>query len=367
MISSKCEGELKIGDDVTSYHELRREIKGLIESCTLFDKRFFDVILSEELYSQGGENDSWEVCRKIVRECDILIVLFTGHAGTKYPDMDIGICHAELMTGLNIAPKKVRLIDLGNIAVSVSDDQKALNERFIDYKNNYPVFRGGNILSKADVLVRVEESIVDASYELIKGGLRESSRGANSIGEPLQWSRKNYSDRSQSMVSVIQESLKNKNGEMDENGYIHVSFRGQRLLFIPNAIPDSLSISQAKEMVGQPFLHDHELAELLQKDEGGPIHIIACHKGATETQAKKLLGFPDATVVKGTFGIYVADNIQKVQFVFITECRDESNTYHGVQRLFDWLKETGEDHLLIERAISRAKIIRTIAREYKNY
>jgi len=54
-----------------------------------------------------------------------------------------------------------------------------------------------------------------------------------------------------------------------------------------DAIPDAMSVSSARELVGQPFLHDYELADFIDDNEGGPVHIIACHKGATESQAKR--------------------------------------------------------------------------------
>ena len=98
----------------------------------------------------------------------------------------------------------------------------------------------------------------------------------------------------------------------------------------------------------------------------GPLHIIACHRGATETQATKLLGFPDATVVSAPFGVFVADNIQKIQFAFIVNYRDESTTIHGVQRFFSWLEQSGEDELVAKRAKSRAIIVQAIANEIKN-
>jgi hypothetical protein len=82
-------------------------------------------------------------------------------------------------------------------------------------------------------------------------------------------------------------------------------------------------------------------------------------------QATKLLGFPDATVVSAPFGIFVADNIQKMQFAFIVNCRDEANTRHGVQRFFEWLAQTGEDALVAERAMARARIVAAIAKEVR--
>jgi hypothetical protein len=58
-----------------------------------------------------------------------------------------------------------------------------------------------------------------------------------------------------------------------------------------------MSVAAAREVVGQPHLSDHALYDNLKKPHGGPVHLIACHKGATEAQARTMLGFPDATVV----------------------------------------------------------------------
>jgi hypothetical protein len=114
-------------------------------------------------------------------------------------------------------------------------------------------------------------------------------------------------------------------------------------------------------MVGQPFLRDHELSQSLEAEVGGPLHVIACHRTATESQAVKLLGFPDATIVSAPFGVFVADPVQKVQFAFITNCRDEANTRHGVQRFFEWLRQTNEEANVANRAKSRAHIVRAVA------
>jgi len=93
------------------------------------------------------------------------------------------------------------------------------------------------------------------------------------------------------------------------------------------------------------------------------VHLIASHKTATEAQAVRLLGFPDATVVSAPFGVYVADDVQKIQMILIANCRDETTTRHGVQRFFDWLEQTGEDDRLAQRAQSRTNIIKAISAE----
>ena len=64
-----------------------------------------------------------------------------------------------------------------------------------------------------------------------------------------------------------------------------------------------------------------------------------------------------------SFGIFVADGIQKVQLLFIANCRDESLRPHGSQRVFEWLEQTGEDTRLMERASARHALVRAIANE----
>ena len=68
-------------------------------------------------------------------------------------------------------------------------------------------------------------------------------------------------------------------------------------------------------------------------------------------------------MISAPFGIFVADNIQKVQFAFIVNCRDDATTRHGAQRFFEWLAQTGEETLVSERARARARIVCAIAKE----
>ena len=67
--------------------------------------------------------------------------------------------------------------------------------------------------------------------------------------------------------------------------------------------------------------------------------------------------------MSGPFGVFVADDVQKVQFAFLANCRDEAQTRHALQRFLEWLVQTGEGVLLAKRAVSRAKIVRLIAAE----
>lgn len=217
-----------------------------------------------------------------------------------------------------------------------------------------------------DLKQRAKDALHDAVISLTQAGVAEASRSKFHSGAALDWSRLDFSKRQTEMVRVLREALLTRRGSRQDSGRIVLQIAGQEVLVETHAIPAALSISPAKELVGQPFLRDHLLEPHLKAKRGGPIHLIACQKTATENQAAKLLGFPDATLVTAPFGVFVADPIQKVQFAFLTNCRDETNTRHGLQRFMEWLSQTGEDKLVAKRAQSRARVVRAIAKEIRS-
>lgn len=362
MISSRCKDIFPAGDGGQPLTEIRKELKEEIESLAVFDRPVFEVWINEDAPPQGGSWDSWDVCLRAVRDCDILLVLSNGNAGWAQEGGEIGICHAELMAGLSQAPGKVRVVDMGNIKPDDTDQGKR-NARFQKYLATQSLFRGGDVKTVDDLKTRAKEALYEALISLAQAGVRESSRGPTGYGDALYWSRLDFASREQEMLRMLRAAISQRSGSRLEGGNMVVRLADTEILLVPHAIPAAFSIGPAKEMVGQPFLRDHELVNELAGDLGGPVHIIACHKTATESQAIKLLGFPDATVVTTPFGVFVADNIQKVQFAFIANCRDETNTRHGVQRFFTWLAQSGEEAYFAARARARARIVHAIARE----
>jgi len=59
----------------------------------------------------------------------------------------------------------------------------------------------------------------------------------------------------------------------------------------------------------------------------------------------------------------VADSVQKIQLVFLANCRDQTSTRHGVQQFMEWLDTSGESNRLMQRAASRRKIAQAVAKE----
>lgn len=363
MISSRCNDLFPPeGSGGRTLSDVRLELKREIEAVKLFGRPVFEVWINEVAPPQGGTWDSWDVCMEAVRDSDVLLALSNGNAGWAQEGGAIGICHAELMTALGQAPGKVRLISLGNVPTD-SSPAGGRNGRFQAYLEKQTLFRGGEVGSVAQLVERSKEALHDALVRLAQQGVREASKGRFHSGEALDWSRLSFAERQGAMVRVLAAAIGERSGTTKTGGQLFVELDGTQILLRPHAIPAGLADAAAKEMVGRPFHRDHELADVLGSGGAGPVHVIACHRNATETQATRLLGFTDAIVVQAPFGVYVADSVQKVQFAFIVNCRDETTTRHGVQRFFEWLDQTGESVHLAQRARSRARIVAAIAAE----
>jgi hypothetical protein len=364
MISSRgISDRFPPGDKRSSTLEtIRKKLKNDIQAQDLFGSKAFEVWINEDAPPEAGTLDSWEICLNAVRESDILLVLYNGNAGWAKEEGEIGICHAELATAYDTAPGKIRLINLGVIPTDNSDSGKR-NKRFQNYVATQSPFRGGQVKTVEHLEQRVGEALRDAVVRLTQSGVLEASRGSSYTGQSLDWNRMNFAERRHAIISVLRDAVAQRTNATEDKGNLLVRLDKQEVLFVTDAVPAAMSVSAAREIVGQPFLKDHTRNDILTGKRGGPVHLIGCHKNITEAQAMKLLGFSDATVISTPFGVYVADNVQKIQLVLIANCRDDANTRHGVQRFFEWLQQTGEGELLVQRAAARARIVKSIAQE----
>jgi hypothetical protein len=163
-------------------------------------------------------------------------------------------------------------------------------------------------------------------------------------------------------VKSIRTNLIESGGKPSANGVLVKGESGEHLIVI-HGCPSGMNVSSAREMVGQPFLKDHEYIRSNPGKCSGPIHLIGIHKGATEQQAITLLGHPDAVIVEGAFGIYIADKVQNIQMILLSNCRDASSTVHNTQRLLSWLDDSGESDEFYERSKKRRNIIDVVIKQ----
>lgn len=356
MISSQCKRSFPAGG--RSLTEIRQTFRDRIEAAELYGQKLFTVWINEDAAAAGVDQNSWETCLAQAAAADILIVLDTGHAGWTRTPGDVGICHAELMTAQNSAPAKVRMIPLTGTE-PLGDEDADANARFKKATKALNAF-GAPVATEEDLLAAVLNAVSDAATKLVHLGVREARKGRYYSGDALTWSRLNYAEREERMVAVLETALLESGGKL--LGPKQVSFEVDTgiIAFSLHAAPAGLGVPASRERVGRPFLEDYKIVGGLPLTLG-PVHLIASQSGATEAQARALLGFSDATVVKPPFGIFAADEVQQVQFALLRDCRDETTTRHAVHRFLDWLRESGEDAEVVRRAAKRRAISDTVA------
>lgn len=342
--------------------DLRKQIKQDIEAIQINGTKLFEVWINEDAPPSAATVDSWDTCLQAVRDCDILIVLFNGNAGWASARSDVGICHAEFMEGMRAAQAKVRLVTLTPLLSVKGTRKDSIHRRFQEAVTQSSLFRGDEAETVEEAQTRVREALADALVQLTRLGVNSVAASRQDMGAALDWTRMDFRRRKQAMEQAVRESLSGLRGAKALDGATSVLIDGTPVAVVAHAVPAALGVAAARELAGRPFLMDHEREALLRQAQG-PFHLIACHRTATETQATALLGFPDATVISGPFGVFVADDIQKVQFAFLPNCRDESQTRHAVQRFFAWLEQSQESVNVARRAASRTRIVRAIAKE----
>jgi Domain of unknown function (DUF4062) len=357
MISSRCDDVFPLSSKTgLKLTDLRRKLKSEFEAAVLFGERPYEIWIHEQA-TEDAELDAWDECLRQARECDIFVALYNGNAGWPGGQSGaVGICHEEFSTAYSQAPGKVFIVNIFEASSPKRPSRREDREfqKLIDSQ-----FRFGRIIKDPKTLEKqIRQTIVQATVKMVQRGVKEANRGKGYLGPALDWNRQNYSQRQASMVAALRSALKPNSSERPADPCI-VNVDGRVISFHLSAIPDSVSVAAARELVGQPHLMDHTAIQ--HKSDGGPVHIIACHKGVTATQAQRMLGFPNATVVNAPFGIYVLDTIQAIQLVLISNCADATQTRHGVQSFMAWLHQAEQSEALVRFARKRKEIVKLLA------
>ena len=372
MISSRCKATIPYKGKPVLLSELRKQLKKDIKALVLWPGQdtLCDCWINED--SAGSElNETWwERCLRESRQADIVIVLYNGESGGSIKKEPMGICHAELEAVLTTQSKKVRGIPLPLADFPKDKLQRKCDEAFRAYVTNLDIF-GPQANTGEEVIERVHQEVRDAVITLVQNAAVTPDLSRSNIGPALDWHRLSYAGRERAMRAEVLKVLADVEGteagnlEPTEEEWMTVWLKigGKKILSALHAVPAGLSQSAAREKVGQPFLWDHTLHADLAAGDGGPLHIVACYKGATESQALKMLGFPDATVVPGRFGLHVADSVQKIQIVLLKNCESPTATRSAVTAWLEWLQRSAEDRLVAARAVARKRIIAAIAKE----
>ena len=358
MISSRCKDYPQEDGGIFGLKALRKALKETIDSEMFFDQVLLQCFTNEHEPAKAATSDLWDACLQEIRRSHIVIALYNGDAGWSGEESEDGICHAELSEALYTGRDRTFIVQLPMTAKSPTARDLRFRARF----EKELQFTGPPTLTVDDAIKLVQQTLAEAMPNLARGGATLLRKQSYSLGEALDWSRLAYVQRKATMESACLAALMEHDGGAPAatgGRYATLPVADAQVLFCVHAIPAATSLAAAREMVGRPFLSDHVHLVAAPKAQG-PVHVIACHRGATEKQATELLGFPDATVIGTTFGIYLVDPVQHIQLALLANCRDGTMTRYAVQRFFDWLERSGQDEALATHARARASIVRAI-------
>jgi len=382
MISSRVQSRFRDANTrkQVTLGAARAALKAALEAELLFGQPLFEVWLSDdpEDQSSGRTEPALEGSLKQVRAADIVLVLYNGEAGWAFPNHTRGICHLEFLEAWNKERPKLGIVRIGSpikskrksaapqdAAKAQAEDERDKAFRQDVEEHRVPISASAG--SVEEIVAFGKLKVREIAVELLVLGRLEASRAAYSEGAPLDWSRLDFARRKQQMEDAIGTYLEkvelNPIVKGLPQGHVRTLSPGAPVLFVCHGIPSAMSVGAAREMVGQPFLRDHEyMAKARSRADKpiGPVHLIACTRTVTESQAIRQLGFPDATIVKTRFGVYVADHVQMIQMVFLADCNDAGATRDAVAAFFEWLHNAEEERRFCQRAEGRRLIVQTM-------
>ncbi len=361
MISSRCSDIIKVGKCEISFTDLRDFALTELEKEKFLGHDIFDVVISEKII-EPSDDTSWNKCLKEIRDSDIVLVWFAGHEGYKDKGKTIGICHAEFIEAIQSNPSKVFLVDFRKLKILYSDkremkiDVKEKSEFALDVTKRDKWIQKIE-LSTATTIDNLKSETLSKCKEIIRSGITEfvlkgsaSMRQTNhQFGEGLQWSKLNYRFRQEAIFHYVQKAVNSFLSQTD--------FKPIAQACKVHALPDAMSVAEARELVGRPYLKDLEhLGSLIS----GPVHIVGVYKNATESQVRDIIGHQDVAIIQESYGFYVWDLVNHIQLVYLSNCKDPELTTLKVQEFFTWLRVNDETRYIIDRAQRRFEILKVI-------
>ncbi|MDB5070362.1 MAG: hypothetical protein JWM87_1473 [Candidatus Eremiobacteraeota bacterium] len=328
LISSRINAPVRFGGKEAKLVDVRAALHKLIAHEELFGREPFVVWRSEKAAESASES-AIARCKRRTAECDVFIAITNGEGGFVVGDTDDGICQLELQAAYEDSPAKVYLIGVPPPdKPAYTRAQLAANERFRRYIKELAIWKT-DVADGDEAVVSAQAAMVDAVVRLTQGGVTAGRTGARSSTVSLNWESMDLRARANAIRKAATAYLKETTAPIKSlaaPGHdVHLEFDGTRTLCRVHAVPEALSYAPARDLVGQVFRDDH-LTMPGDAKVHGPVHFIACHRGVTRGQARKLLGVDDATYIDTDFGVFMADEVQQVQVFLIKNCRDPTSS-----------------------------------------
>jgi hypothetical protein len=361
MLSSRVDDPDSVLPDGMHMRDVRDRLTDDLGATLFTDDPLFSIVINEGAAAQRAEGGIEERCRMLVGSADIVLVLYNGSAGWAAEGLE-GICQTELRVALELAPQKVRIIALPKVK-----KPRKIDREFQAFVEQQKIWNSQIAETYERIREEAQRALRDALAEMVHERSRMGGRRfASGRGEALEWRRLDFVERARVMRTTAARAFVDARngqdfGDLDVGRLVQIEYEQFSLLLRVDAVPASMAVAAAREMVGQPFLRDHGLADRLSDEVAGPIHVIACLAGVTEPQAVRQLGFPDALIVAGEFGMYAVDEVQKMQVIMLANCINSGAVANAVQNWLSWLESSAEGDRLVRRAEGRAKIVKLLA------
>lgn len=333
--------------------ELRRFLRDKLEAETLFEEKIWDVIINETDFGSPIGRNAFDNCMKKMREANVIVMLYNGETGWGIDQESNGMCHEEFLIATNEFSGMAFALDLRfwfdrdetgplaeknrNFAIDIQDSFDHMESPDDSIKTVDELFEFILIQVKRYLLVSIH-----SSFQTQKRIVSASSV----FGATLDWSKLNYTEREEGLKTELSKTF----SSLPDFETVLKEFHG---------IPDHMSVADARNRIGRPFVYEHKLI-IDRKETSGVIHIIAVYGNVTEIQSKSLVGYPDITVIKGPFGFYLWEKNVHIQILFLRNCINPQTVRTRLSEVINWLNSSREKSKILVRAEGRYSILKTI-------
>jgi hypothetical protein len=353
FLSSRVNSSFKKLDPTFSLADLRGFLKKELAGQTFFDEQILDVKINEESFDSTIAKDAFDNCMSVMRSCNVIIILYNGEAGWAIAGSGSanGICHEEFLIAANEFSDMSFILDLSEFFDSPTDvEAQKRNALFAKDVGDFFQHRTSVKAKDADelkvnVLAQVRQYVLKA-IEKAFATQKAVVSGASVFGDTLDWSKLNYAERKKE----LEKNLETAFGALPGFEGVIKAYHG---------IPDNMAVADARGMIGRPFLYEHNDVEG-SSFKSGVIHFVAVYGNATATQIKGLVGYPDLTVIKASFGFYLWEHTTHIQLFFLKSCINPQTVRTRYSEVANWLSSSREQANVLARAGARYSILEAI-------
>lgn len=358
FLSSRVNSQFE--KEITGYSlkELRQKIKSSLEGESILGTKLIEVIINEDSFNGDFTKDWYQHCLKELQDSHVIIMLYSGEAGwSEEGTNDNGICHEEFILAFSKFSELTYGFDLSDyFDLKPSQEEAEKNQRFADAISDNGMFLESisattSTSLESKIIKQIHKKLLDTITKSITV-LKHQSFSSNIYESTLDWSKLSYSQRAKEMEVMLSECCQNES-----------SFK--TVIKQYHAIPDNMSVADARNRINRPFLEEYTLLDDYPKLKKGIIHFIAVYGSATEIQAKNLVGYPDLTVIKTPFGFYLWDKIRHIQLFFLSKCINREKIRSKILEVRNWIKASRELDNILRRAEGRYQINQTIKKVQK--